>query len=139
MFSKILIANDGSLCAGRALSAAIRVAKRFDAELHMISVEQLPQFPASIDEVIEEQAEEDHVFQPLVARAEGQANAEGLKLHGHIIIGHVVATIVDFVERERFDLLVVGFMGHSAVYNRLIGSTSDRLVELAPCAVLVVK
>jgi Kef-type K+ transport system membrane component KefB len=26
-----------------------------------------------------------------------------------------------------------------ALYNRLIGSTTDRLVELAPCKVLVVK
>ena len=30
-------------------------------------------------------------------------------------------------------------MGHSALYNRVIGSTADRLVELAPCTVLVVK
>jgi nucleotide-binding universal stress UspA family protein len=30
-------------------------------------------------------------------------------------------------------------MGHTALYNRLIGGTTDRLVELAPCSVLVVK
>jgi nucleotide-binding universal stress UspA family protein len=36
-------------------------------------------------------------------------------------------------------LLVIGYMGHSALYNRLIGSTTDRLVEVAPCQVLVVK
>ena len=139
MFKKILIANDGSEGAARALSTAIRLAKRFDAELHMISVEELPQFPASIDEVIEERQEEEHVFQPLIARAEAQAKAEGVNLHGHIVIGHVVSTIVEFVEGEHFDLLVVGFMGHSALYNRLIGSTSDRLVEHAPCAVIVIK
>ena len=40
---------------------------------------------------------------------------------------------------QRFDLLVVGYMGHSALYNRIIGSTTDRLVELAACHVLVVK
>jgi nucleotide-binding universal stress UspA family protein len=34
---------------------------------------------------------------------------------------------------------VIGYMGHSALYNRIMGSTTDRLVELAPCAVLVVK
>ncbi len=38
-----------------------------------------------------------------------------------------------------FDLLVVGYMGHSALYNRLIGSTAERLVEHAPSAVLVIK
>jgi hypothetical protein len=30
-------------------------------------------------------------------------------------------------------------MGHSALYNRLIGGTTDRVVELAPCHVLVEK
>jgi predicted membrane protein len=31
------------------------------------------------------------------------------------------------------------FMGHSAIYNRIIGGKSDRLVRLAPCTVTVVK
>jgi len=30
-------------------------------------------------------------------------------------------------------------MGHSALYNRLIGGTTDRLVEHAACNVLVIK
>jgi hypothetical protein len=30
-------------------------------------------------------------------------------------------------------------MAHSALYNRIIGSTTDRLVELAACHVPVVK
>jgi nucleotide-binding universal stress UspA family protein len=29
--------------------------------------------------------------------------------------------------------------GHSALYHRILGKTTDRLVELVPCAVLVVK
>jgi nucleotide-binding universal stress UspA family protein len=57
----------------------------------------------------------------------------------HLLSGHPVTTIVEFVRSTNFDLLVVGFMGHSALYNRIIGSTTDRLVDHAPCAVLVVK
>jgi nucleotide-binding universal stress UspA family protein len=48
-------------------------------------------------------------------------------------------TIVNFLRTHGFDLFVVGFMEHSALYNRIIGSTTDRLVELAPRTVLVVK
>jgi nucleotide-binding universal stress UspA family protein len=105
----------------------------------MISVEELPQFPASIDEVVEEKEEANHRYAAVIARAEAQAQAQGVGLTTHVRVGHAVPTIADFVERERCDLLVVGFMGHSALYNRLIGSSTDRLVELAPCAVLVVK
>ena len=68
-----------------------------------------------------------------------QSQAEGRKLKVHVVLGHPVSTICEFVEREGFDLLVVGYMGHSALYNRLIGSTTDRLVEHAPSAVLVIK
>jgi len=37
------------------------------------------------------------------------------------------------------DLLVVGASGHSALYDRMVGSRADRIVHLAPCPVLVVK
>ena len=141
MFSKFLIANDGSEGAARALSRAILLAKKDDAELHMISIEELPRFPASVDEVVEEKRDANRRFEEIVTRAKGQAQAQaqGLVLKVHVIAGHAVPTIVDFVKREHIDLLVVGFMGHSALYNRMIGSTTDRLVELAACNVLVVK
>lgn len=139
MFDKILLANDGSEGAGRALSAAISLAKLHGAALHMISVEELPQFPASVDEVVEDELDANHRYEPVIVQARAQAQAQGVKLSTHVVPGHAVATIVDFVEREGFDLLVVGYMGHSALYNRLIGGTTDRLVEHAPCNVLVIK
>jgi nucleotide-binding universal stress UspA family protein len=139
VFHKILVANDGSEGAARAVSAAIKLAKLHNAELHMICVEELPSFPASIDEVVEEKAEANHVYETAVTRAIGQAQAQGVKITPHVTIGHPVSAIAEFVAAGQFDLLVVGYMGHSALYNRLIGSTTDRLVEHAPSAVLVVK
>ncbi len=139
MFNKILIANDGSEGAARALSAAIELAKIHDAELHMISVEELPSFPASIDEVIEEKQEANHVYEAVTGRAIAQAQAAGRKLTAHVVAGHPVPSIVEFVQRGDFDLLVAGHMGHSALYNRLLGSTTDRLVRHARCHVLVIK
>ena len=93
----------------------------------------------SREEVIGEKEIADRKFAEVVAKAEAEAKHHRVKLNSHIVVGHAVPTIVDFVERDGFDLLVTGFMGHSALYNRVIGSTTDRLVELAPCAVLVVK
>jgi nucleotide-binding universal stress UspA family protein len=139
MFRKIVIANDGSEGAARALAAAIKLAKQHATELDMVSIEELPQFPASVDEVVEEKTEANHFFAGVVARSKSQAQAAGVKLTAHVITGHAVAAIVEFVEREGADLLVIGYMGHSALYNRVIGSTTDRLVELAPSAVLVIK
>jgi nucleotide-binding universal stress UspA family protein len=139
MYKRILIANDGSEGAAKALNSAIGFAKRFKAELHMVSVEELPRLPASVDEVVEEKREANHRFTKVVAAAGARARAHRVKLNPHIVAGHPVPSIVACVERQGIDLLVIGFMGHSALYNRLIGSTTDRLVELAPCPVFVVK
>ena len=48
MFSKILIAHDGSDGANKALAGAIRLAKENDAALHLICVEEIPHAPATI-------------------------------------------------------------------------------------------
>jgi nucleotide-binding universal stress UspA family protein len=46
---------------------------------------------------------------------------------------------VSLCKEGGFDLLVIGFMGHSAVFGRIWGSTSQNLTRLSPCSVLVVK
>jgi len=89
--------------------------------------------------VVEEKAEGEHRFAKLVARAKTLADLQAVKLHPHILAGHPVRDIVALIEQQGFDLLVIGFMGHSALYGRIIGSTTEKLVRLAPCTVMVVK
>jgi nucleotide-binding universal stress UspA family protein len=139
MFKKILIASDGSEGAFKALAAALRLAHSHKAQLHMICVEETQWIPGSREEVIGDKELADRKFAEVVAKAEVEAKHHRVKLTSHIVVGHSVPAIVDFIAREGFDLLVTGFMGHSALYDRVVGSTTDRLVELAPCTVLVVK
>lgn len=63
----------------------------------------------------------------------------GVSLLPHVVMGHEVKSIVDFIEEREYDILVIGFVGHSALYDRVMGGTCQSLVQLAPCAVLVVK
>ena len=139
MFKKILIASDGSRGAYRALVAALQLAHAHKAKLDMICVEETQWVPGSREEVIGEKELADRKFAEVVADADAEAKRHRVKLTSHVVMGHAVPTIVEFIENGGFDLLVTGFMGHSALYNRVIGSTTDRLVELAPCTVLVVK
>jgi nucleotide-binding universal stress UspA family protein len=139
MFTKILAANDGSPGGRKALAEAIDLAREISAELHMVTVEELPRFPASIDEIAEEKDEADHRFSPVMDWARAQAEAAGITIQLHLVPGHAVEAIVALIREHRFDLLVVGFMGHSALYERIIGGTAERLVRLAPCVVLVVR
>jgi nucleotide-binding universal stress UspA family protein len=139
MYRKILVANDGSPGASRALGAALTLAKQDRAALHMVTVEELPWFPASIDEVEEEKSEANHRLAPMLEAAQAQAQVAGVTIETHLLPGHAVQAIAALIKEQHFDLLVVGFMGHTRLYQQIIGSTTERLVRLAPCSVLVVK
>jgi nucleotide-binding universal stress UspA family protein len=139
MYSRILVANDGSPGGQKALSGAIELARKLSAELHMVTVEELPRFPASIDEIAEEKDEANHRFAPVIDAAKAEAKGAGAAIETHLVPGHVAEGVIGLIKQLRADLLVVGFMGHSQLYERVIGGTTDRLVRLAPCAVLVVK
>ena len=76
---------------------------------------------------------------PRIEQAKSLAALQGLIIQCHLMPGQRVPTILNFARDRGFDLLVIGFGRHSTLYNRLIGSTTDWIVELAPCAVLVVK
>jgi nucleotide-binding universal stress UspA family protein len=56
-----------------------------------------------------------------------------------VLPGHEVETIINFCRDGNFDLLVIGFMGHSRIFERIWGSTSQTLTRLSPCSVLVAK
>lgn len=140
MFRKILVAIDGSEGANKALRAAIDVAKHYEADLHSISIEEhLPHYAATVGEVVEAKQEAADYFRRVVQAAEQAATAAGVRLTAHVMPGHEVEAIVLFVKDRGFDLLVIGFMGHSRIYERIWGGTSQNLTRLAPCSVLVVK
>ena len=139
MFRIILHANDGSNPAFKALDLAIALAKQNAAALHLVCVEEIPQMPEYIEEVREARGIAARRFRPVVERIRLHAEKNGVTIKVHIASGHPVRMIVDLVDEIGADLLVVGATGHSALYERMVGSRADRIVQLAACPVLVVK
>ena len=140
VFRKILVAYDGSPGARRALKAAIELADQSDAEVHCISVEEkLPYYAATLGEVEEAKAERDAYFEKQVQEARQMAWDHEVELHSKVVPGHEVETIITEARDGKYDLLVVGFVGHSNVFGRVMGSTTQNLSRLSPCSVLIVK
>lgn len=140
MFRKILIAHDGSEGAKKALRVAIALAKQFGADLDSISVkERPPHFAETMGEVTEQQEEVTRFFARVTDEAIAEALDTGVHLKCTVLSGHEVETIIKFAREGQYDLLVVGFMGHSRAFGRIWGGTSQNLTKTAPCAVLVVK
>lgn len=67
------------------------------------------------------------------------AQERSLQVQTHVLVGHVVRDIVELADEIKAELLVIGAVGHSAIYERLMGSKADRMAQLAHCPVLIVK
>jgi nucleotide-binding universal stress UspA family protein len=139
MFGKILHANDGSEHAFKALALALVLARQNRSELHMISVEEIDYMPEYVEEVREERGTAARRFHKALQRAKAMAEENQVALKSYVVAGHPVRDVVKLAGDLRADLLVIGARGHSPIYERLIGSRADRIVQLAPCPVLVVK
>ncbi len=139
MFGKILHANDGSESASNALSLAVAIARQNRSELHMVCIEEIDYMPEFIEEVREETGTAARRFHKVVLRAKAMAEEGHVILHTHVQAGHPIRDIVELAADLEVDLLVIGARGHSAIYERLIGSRADRIMQLAQCPVLVVK
>jgi nucleotide-binding universal stress UspA family protein len=139
MFAKILHANDGSDHAFHALSLALAIAKQNQSDLHMVCVEEIPYLPEFVEEVREAAGTAARYFHAVLQRARSMAEQSQVRLHTHVLAGHPVRDIVKLAADIEADLLVIGATGHSALYERMIGSRADRIMQLAQCPVLVVK
>lgn len=139
MFTRILHANDGSDHAFNALKLALRMAKRDAAELHMVSVEERGHMPELNEEKEKDAAARTVRFDKTLQQARVLAEKDHVKLRTHVLVGHPARTVLKVANDLGADLIVVGASGHSALYDRMIGSRAQKILHHATCPVLVVK
>ena len=141
MFKNILVGLDGSEGSWRALRAALALSKlESGSEVCAVFVEEgLPRLPEVIDELAEEKDRQDAAFNELRREAQRLSAEAGVALKFEIVVGHAAQAIVRFADRGGFDLLVIGHSGRSGVWGSFLGSTADKMVRHATCAVLVVR
>ena len=140
MFDQILVAHDGSDNARKAFDAAVQLAARLGAQLRMICVEEeIPRHAEVIDELREEKDRADSYFGQLAEQCRVRAAMHSVDLETVIAPGHAVRVIGDFVQQNSIDLLVIGFTGHSRIYEHIWGGTAHNLTSTVRCHVLVVK
>jgi nucleotide-binding universal stress UspA family protein len=140
MFGQILIAHDGSDSARKAFDTAVQLAATLGAHLRMICVEEeIPRHAEVIDELREEKDRADSYFGQLAEQCRTRAAIDSVDIETVIVPGHAVKVIGDFVRENAIDLLVIGFTGHSRIYEHIWGGTAHNLTGTVRCNVLVVK
>ncbi|TVM19289.1 universal stress protein [Oceanidesulfovibrio indonesiensis] len=139
---KILVALDNSDFAKRVLEKALQVAKTTEgATLTAINVVNFtPYFlnvgemPPDVQKNIRAHADK------LTSWAKEQAQAQGLTMDTAVEESYSPAdAIVKYAEKNKFDLIVIGHKGASAIERFLVGSVAVNVVSHAHCSVLVVR
>ena len=69
----------------------------------------------------------------------GLAEKEGVKATSMLVKGRPFEQIVNITKSFDIDLVVMGTYGRRGAERILIGSVAERVIEYAPCPVLVVK
>ncbi|MEJ8561999.1 universal stress protein [Yoonia sp. GPGPB17] len=144
MFHNITIGVDGSDHSWRALTAACDLAQRYTAQLHIIHVPEIPPSAIAIGigaiDVPVDMEQIMHVGQTVMADAVARARAHGIAPSSQIIRpGIPSAEILHAVESTNSDLVVSGRRGVGNIASLLLGSTSQKIAQDAPCACLTVK
>ena len=66
-------------------------------------------------------------------------DAAGIKHDMEVRIGHVAQEIVQCAKAGKFDLIVLGAKGRSAIVDLLIGSVAQRVLATAEMPVLLTR
>ena len=105
----------------------------FLSEFHDLGAQDVPQ---SVGDIREQEGVAERRLRTVLHRASATAVRDNLEVHGHVLVGHPVRDIVRLAHELNVELLVIGAKGHSALYERLIGSrASERSAARSlPCA-----
>lgn len=137
----ILVPTDGSAHSVRAAEYAIGIAKEHNAKILAVFVIDnfvVDQFSkVSSRNNVEEDLKDSG--QSYISYIVGQAEKQGVRVESVIAKGLPFEQIVNLAKNQSVDLIVMGTTGRRSTDRILIGSVTQRVIEYAPCPVLVIK
>ena len=142
---KILVAVDGSNPSFNASNYAIDLAKRYDAELivlNIVSPVPYSQFEyANIGRMKEIETMEKEKAQQKLDKVKQKATEKKVSVKTDVLIKYtsVVKEIVEYAEKMKIDMIVIGSRGLTGFKKLLLGSVASGVVTYSHCPVLVVK
>jgi CBS domain-containing protein/nucleotide-binding universal stress UspA family protein len=140
MYRHILVGIDATVGAQQAFVTALDLARLHGATLTLLSVEEhLPHYAASVGEVDETVQELSARFRAVQATAVARATEQSVEVDTVIAAGAAAQVITRTAQAGGHDLIVIGASRHGSLWSGVLGTTADRVVETAPCSVLVVR
>lgn len=139
MFSRILVAVDGSESARKAFEMSVYLAQRCDSKLDIIHVVLDSVYggdSAVAFDLIEELKEKG---KKLLEECKGEAMRNSVQAETLLKIGDHAQVIIDTANKNNYDLIVMGSRGLGAFKELLLGSVSFKVMHHASCPVMVIR
>jgi nucleotide-binding universal stress UspA family protein len=139
MFTRILIASDGSGPSIRAARVGALIGKAFSAQVTVLTVASVPErYKPDLGSDLEEGYVDEwkHALDATVREMKRQGVEPATRF---VREESVVPAILDELKGGGYDLLVVGRTGAGNPASKAMGSTSDRLTSEVVCSLLVVR
>ena len=145
LFSKILVALDGSDCSFQALDYACQLAKQ-DARCTLVLVHVIDQRAVDsarmvhLEPMIQEIITNLHTQgETLLSEALAVPKRHGVTATSVLDQGVIAQRILACAKEHQCDLIVIGSHGRSGLRRLLIGSVAHAVAQLAPDRVLIVR
>ncbi len=144
MFSRILVAVDGSPFAEKALVHALDLSKKYEARLLIVHVVLRRFYAVTPSEAgvlattvfVKEMESEG---KKIIEKSDEFAKEAGVPHECRLVQGVPADEIVRLAQLEKVDLIVLGSRGLTEVRAFLLGSVSDKVTHHAKCPVLIIK
>lgn len=140
-YSKILVAVEEYPLAEKVFARGVFLAKKFEAEIAIVHVVNIPVSVGSIDAgILPEEAMDfskstgQNLLDKLV-----KTHSKGMEVKKFLPIGSPVDEVVELTKEYNADLLVVGTHGRSGLSKLFLGSVEEQIVSQVNCEVYVVK
>lgn len=146
MYSKILVAVDGSETSTHALQQAIELARSLSATLRMVHVVDMSWLPIESEmpiEIGDISAARRDIGEKIIAAARETARNRGFEAEAALIetetpVERVAEAIAKEVARWPADLVVLGTHGRRGLQRLMLGSVAEQIARLSPAPVLLV-
>lgn len=139
MFSRILVAVDGSHDADAAIRAAAEIADAHGSDFHVCHVFHIPDhYATDLGESLRSAVQKD--AEDILAHAHRVATSLGVAARTHLLKGgHPGEAIIELAEELDVELIVLGVRGKSRDRVRCLGSVSGAVASEACRSVLLVR
>jgi nucleotide-binding universal stress UspA family protein len=139
-FQKILCPVDFSKSSSRAFDYALKLAKTYDATVHLLHVVEpvasagydVPVAYADLTTDLRDASKRE------LQKFQARAAKTGVKVTARVLLGDVDTELLRAIKKEKSDLVVMGTHGRRGFERLVLGSETERMIRQCPVPLMVV-